>query len=74
MSRIAPEALATHLEVALTCAPGDTVGALQDIDALRRRRATMALAEFLADRLGCFDITAPELGEVEPQLFPAAIG
>ena len=44
MTRIDPDALATHLEVALTCAPLDTLAALQDVDSQRRRRATFSLA------------------------------
>jgi hypothetical protein len=57
MTRIDPDALATHLEVALACAPLDTLAALQDGDSQRRRRATFSLAQHLADRLGCFEIT-----------------
>ena len=63
MKRIDPEALATHLEVALTCAPQDTLKALQDTDGQRRRRATFTLAQHLADRLGCFEITGGGLGD-----------
>ena len=62
MTRIDPDALATHLEVALACAPLDTLAALQDGDSQRRRRATFSLAQHLADRLGCFDITGDGLG------------
>ena len=62
MTRIDPDALATHIEVALTCAPLDTLAALQDIDSQRRRRATFSLAQHLADRLGCFEITGDGLG------------
>ncbi len=62
MNRIDTDALATHLEVALTCAPQDTLIALQDTDSLRRRRATFTLAQHLADRLGCFEITGGGLG------------
>lgn len=62
MTRIDPDALATHLEVALSCAPVDTLAALQDTDRQRRRRATYTLAQHLADRLGCFDITGDGLG------------
>ena len=57
MTRINPDALATHLEVALTCAPAGTLAALQETDSQRRRRATYTLAQHLADRLGCFEIT-----------------
>ena len=56
-TRIDPDALATHLEVALSCAPLDTLAALQDTNSHRRRRATFSLAQHLADRLGCFEIT-----------------
>ena len=36
MTRINPDALATHLEVALSCAPLETLAALQDGDASYR--------------------------------------
>ena len=62
MTRIDPNALATHIEVALTCAPVDTLAALQDNDSQRRRRATFSFAQHLADRLGCFEITGDGLG------------
>lgn len=62
MTRIDPDALATHIEVALTCAPTDTLTALQDSDSQRRRRATFVLAQHLADRLGCFEISGSDLG------------
>ena len=62
MTRIDPNALATHIEVALTCAPVDTLAALQDTDSHRRRRATVTLAQYLAVRLGCFEITGSGLG------------
>jgi hypothetical protein len=63
MTRIYPDALATHLEVALSCAPLETLAALLDGDRQRRRRATFTLAQHLADRLGCFEITGDGLGE-----------
>jgi hypothetical protein len=62
MTRTDPDALATHIEVALTCAPLDTLAALQDSDSQRRRRATFTLAQHLADRLGCFEISGSDLG------------
>ena len=62
MTRIDSDALATHLEVALACAPLDTLTALQDVDSQRRRRATFSLAQHLADRLGCFEIIGDGLG------------
>ena len=62
MIRIDPDALTTHLEVALTCAPIDTLAALQDTDSHRRRRATFTLAQHLADRLSCFEIIGDGLG------------
>ena len=61
MTRIDPDTLAIHLEVALSCAPVDTLAALQDTDRQRRRRATYTLAQHLADRLGCFEITGDSL-------------
>ena len=63
MTRINPDALATHLEVALSCVPVDTLAALQDTDSHSRRRATFTLAQHLADRLGCFEITGEGLGD-----------
>lgn len=62
MTRIDPDALATHLEVALACAPVDSLAALQDGDSQRRRRAMFSLALHLADGLGCFEITGDGLG------------
>ena len=58
MTRIDPDALATHLEVALTCAPTGTLSALHDTDSPSRRRVTYTLAQHLADRFGCFEITS----------------
>ncbi|MEP6784550.1 MAG: hypothetical protein ABI898_02295 [Sphingomonadales bacterium] len=55
MDRIDPDTLATHLEVALTCTPPDTLMDLQDMDGRRRRKATAILARHLAERLGCFE-------------------
>ena len=63
MTRIDPDALAMHLEVALKCAPVDTLAALQDTDHQRRRRATYTLAQHLADRLCCFEFNGDRLGE-----------
>jgi len=56
MARIDTNALALHLEVALTCTPQDTLNALQDPDRYQRRRAVVRLADHLAHRLQCFDI------------------
>lgn len=61
--RIDTEALATHIEVALACAPAQTVEGLSDRDAFRRRHASTSLARFLADRLGCFEVSATDLGD-----------
>lgn len=73
MERIDPNTLATHLEVALTCAPDDTLSLLADTDSLKRRKATLKLAEWLADRLGCFEVTAGEtLVFDQPVLFKDA--
>ena len=63
MTRIDPAALATHLEVALSSAPVETLAALQDGDRQRRRHATFTLAQHLANRLGCFEITGDDPGE-----------
>lgn len=62
MTRIDPDALATHLEVALCCDPVYTLVALQDVDRQRRRRATFLLAQHPEDRLGCFEIMGSGLG------------
>ena len=69
MTRIDPDALATHLEVALTCAPPGTLAALQDTDSQRRRRATYTLAQHIADRLGCFEITSGGDSTLQASLF-----
>lgn len=69
MTRIDPDALATHLEVALACAPTGTLSGLQDTDSQRRRRATYTLAQHLADRLGCFEITSGEDSALQASLF-----
>lgn len=55
MERIDPDALATHLEVALTCTPHAALYALTDSDSRCRRRAAEIIARHLADRLSCFD-------------------
>lgn len=62
MTRIDSDSLATHLEDALTCAPQDTLAALQDADSQRRRRATFSLAQHLAHRLECFEILSEPFG------------
>ncbi len=62
MTRIELDALATHIEVALTCAPFDTFAALQDSDGQCRRRAIFTLAQHLADRIRCFEISGSNLG------------
>jgi hypothetical protein len=75
MIRIDPDALATHLEVALACAALDTIAGLQATDSHLRRRATYTLAQHLADRLGCFEITGDALGDdatKQASLFPDA--
>ena len=67
MTRIDPDTLATHIEVALICAPVDTLAALQETDSHRRRRATFTLAQHLADRLNCFEITGDDLWDSSAQ-------
>ena len=62
MTRITPDLLVSHIEAALTCAPVDTLAAIQDTDSQRRRRATYTLAQHLADRLSCFEIIGHGLG------------
>jgi|GEM_PF-2349559 len=63
ITRIHADALAMHLEVALSCVPVDTLAGLQDTDRHRRRRANYTLAQYLSDRLGCFEITGDCLGD-----------
>ena len=70
MPHIDPDALATHLEVALMVAPSNAIIDLGHSDSRRRHRATLTLAHFLADRLGCFAISASELGDQAVPLFP----
>ena len=75
MTRIDLDVLTTHLEVALACAPVDTLAALQTTDNQCRRRATYTLAQHLADRLGCFEISGDTLGDdatKQASLFPDA--
>ena len=55
MLRIDPNALADHLEVALTVARAATLAKLHEADSPCRRAATAELARHLADRLECFD-------------------
>ena len=62
MTRITPDLLVSHIEAALTCAPVDTLAALQDTDSQRRRRATRTFAHHLADRLNYFEITGSGIG------------
>ena len=63
MTRITPDLIVLHIEAALTCAPVDTLAALQDTDSQRRRRrATYTLAQHLADRLNYFEITGSGIG------------
>lgn len=57
MDRITPDALTPHLEVALMMAPPETLNALQHPDRYRRLRAVSRLADHLAHRLQCFDIS-----------------
>lgn len=70
MTRIDPESLATHLEVALACTPPAAIAALSHADRLHRTKATRSLALYLAERLGCFEVTAgPDLVGIHPELF-----
>ena len=72
MTRIDPDTLATHLEVALSVAPATTLEGLKATDCATRRYAAKELAYYLTDRLGCFEVTAgPDLPEAHPSLFPA---
>lgn len=73
MERIDPDTLATHLEVALACAPDDTLALLSDVDSLKRRKATLKLAEWLADRLSFAELTARDMLVMDqPVLFTDA--
>ncbi|QGN54066.1 hypothetical protein [Novosphingobium sp. Gsoil 351] len=70
MTRIDPESLATHLEVALACSPPAAIAALNHADRYHRTKATRSLALYLAERLGCFEVTAgPDLAGAHPTLF-----
>ena len=71
MSRIDHNALADHLEVALTVAPAATLAKLHETDGLCRRVATAELARHLAERLECFNIAFQEWRPVpgQPSLF-----
>ena len=71
MLRIDPNALADHLEVALTVAPAATLAKLHEADSPCRRAATAELARHLADRLECFDIAFQEWQPLpgQPSLF-----
>lgn len=70
MPRIDPESLATHIEVALSCTPPAALASLTDPDRYARTKATRSLALYLAERLGCFEVTAgPDLSGVHAGLF-----
>ena len=56
MPRIDSQALAHHIEVALTVTPSTVLSDLQGSDGKLRLDATARLARHLADRLDCFDI------------------
>lgn len=69
MTRIDPDTLATHLEVALSVAPTATLEALRANDCATRRYAAKSLAGYLSERLGCFEVSAgPDLPEGQPTL------
>lgn len=51
-------------------APSNAIVDLGHSDRRPRHRATVALAHFLADRLGCFAISASDLGNQAVPLFP----
>lgn len=62
MTRIGPDALVTLLEVTLTSYSFDTLAAFHDTVSKRRRLATFTFTQYLADRLGCFEIIGCGLG------------
>ena len=68
MDRVAPEDLATSLEIALSCSPPSIIAALGDNDRQRRQRATHIVAAKLAEslaRVDCSDLyQLPECPEL----------
>jgi hypothetical protein len=56
MTRLASEAVALHLEVALSGAAPYLLADLQHADRFRRTAAVSTLAHHLAQRMRCFDI------------------
>jgi len=77
MPRVDDEALALHLEVALSTAAPSLLDGLADTDWRRRQAAAGEMARQLVDRLRCFDIQTEE-SETRifrhPSLFPADMG
>lgn len=55
MSRITPDTLAVHIELAIASAPVETLAALCAVDRAQRSLATASLAAHVAARLDCFD-------------------
>ncbi|QGN56118.1 hypothetical protein [Novosphingobium sp. Gsoil 351] len=70
MTRVDPESLATHLEVALACSPPAAIAALTHADRYHRTKAIRWLALYLAERLDSFELTAGwDLAGAHPTLF-----
>ncbi len=55
MPAIDHSVLTIHLETALATAPLDALRGLHGCERRQRQAATLALASYLADRLGCFE-------------------
>ena len=72
MSRITPDVLAVHIEVALASVPVETLAALCAVERAQRNLAATALAAHVAARLDCFDVRFDRDAMPVPQagLFP----
>ena len=76
MPRVDDEALALHLEVALSTSAPSLLDGLADTDWRRRQAAAGEMARQLAERLRCFDIRSEEAPRPIEQacLFPNDLG
>ncbi len=76
MKRLTHEMLALHLETALATAPADALARLHAIDRSSKRAAALALAEYLADRLACFEFRERDAieGAAQEHLFANDLG
>jgi hypothetical protein len=76
MTRIADHDLAHHFEIALSVAGTALLADLQHAERHRRSAAVCALADHLAARMRCFEITLEDgaYGLAQPSLFPDDLG